>query len=80
MPACTHSKPQPLVPLELAYGAKADAIALNNQGMQAYLAGQVAEAKNFFGQAIKAAPDSGHDRRCSAKKRPAETGRFLMDR
>ena len=59
LPACTHSKPQPLVPLELAYGVKADAIALNNQGMQAYLAGQVAEAKNFFGQAIKAAPDSG---------------------
>ena len=51
LPACTHSKPQPLVPLELAYGVKGDAIALNNQGMQAYLAGQGAEAKNFFGQA-----------------------------
>lgn len=59
LPACMHSKPKPLVPLELAYGAKPNAIALNNQGTQAYLAGQVAEAKNFFGQAIKAVPDSG---------------------
>lgn len=59
LPACTHSKPKPLVPLELAYGAKADAVALNTQGTQAFLAGQLAEAKNFFGQAIKAAPDSG---------------------
>ncbi|HQY58978.1 MAG: tetratricopeptide repeat protein [Nitrospira sp.] len=59
LPACTHSKPKPLVPLTLDYGVKADAIALNNQGMQAYVAGQVAEAKGFFGQVIKAAPDSG---------------------
>lgn len=58
-PACTHSKPKPLVPLELAYGAKADAIALNNQGTQAYLTGQLSEAKTYFGQAVKAAPDSG---------------------
>jgi len=57
--ACSHEKPKPLVPLELAYGAKADANQLNNQGMQAFLAGQMAEAKNFFGQAIQAAPDSG---------------------
>lgn len=58
-PACTHAKPKPLVPLELTYGAKADAIALNAQGAQAFQAGQLAEAKTFFGQAIKAAPDSG---------------------
>ena len=58
-PACAHEKPKPLVPLDLAYGAKADANALNNQGRQAFLAGQMAEAKEFFGQAIKAAPDSG---------------------
>jgi len=57
--ACTHEKPKPLVPLELAYGSRADANALNNQGRQAFLAGQMAEAKDFFGQAIKAAPDSG---------------------
>ena len=58
-PACTHEKPKPLVPLDLAYGAKADVNALNNQGMQAFLAGHMAEAKDFFGQVIKAAPDSG---------------------
>ena len=57
--ACAHEKPKPLVPLELAYGAKADANALNNQGRQAFLAGQMAEAKDFFGQVIKIAPDSG---------------------
>ena len=57
--ACTHAKPKPLVPLELAYGTKADAIALNTQGAQAFQAGQMAEAKNLFGQAVKAAPDSG---------------------
>ncbi len=57
--ACTHEKPKPLVPLELTYGTKADAIALNTQGAQAFQAGQMAEAKNLFGQAVKAAPDSG---------------------
>ena len=29
--ACTHAKPKPLVPLELSYGTKADAIALNTR-------------------------------------------------
>jgi Tfp pilus assembly protein PilF len=58
-PACTHSKPKPLVPLELAYGANAQAVTLNSQGTQAFQAGQMAEAKDYFGQAIKAAPDSG---------------------
>ncbi|GMV50105.1 MAG: tetratricopeptide repeat protein [Nitrospira sp.] len=57
--ACTHSKPKPLMPLELAYGANAQAIALNTQGTQAFQSGQLPEAKNYFGQAIKAAPDSG---------------------
>ncbi len=58
-PACTHSKPTPLVPLELVSGANAQAIALNTQGTQAFQSGQLAEAKNYFGQAIKAVPDSG---------------------
>ena len=57
--ACAHEKPKPLVPLELAYGVKADANALNNQGRQAFLAGQMAEAKDLFGQLITAVPDSG---------------------
>ncbi|HNO34222.1 MAG TPA: tetratricopeptide repeat protein [Nitrospira sp.] len=59
MGACTHSKPKPLVPLELAYGAKSDTIALNGQATQAFLAGQMAEAKNLFAQVVAAAPDSG---------------------
>lgn len=58
-PACTHSKPKPLVPLELASGANAQAVALNTQGMQAFQSGQFAEAKNYFAQAVKAVPDSG---------------------
>ena len=59
LPACTGSKPKPLLPLDLAYGANAQAVALNTQGMQAYQGGQLAEAKNYFAQAIKAVPDSG---------------------
>ncbi|CAE6787122.1 MAG: tetratricopeptide repeat protein [Nitrospira sp.] len=57
--ACSHSKPKPLVPLELAYGAKAETIALNSQATQAFLTGQMAEAKNLFAQVVAAAPDSG---------------------
>lgn len=59
LPACTGSKPKPLLPLDLAYGANAQAVALNTQGMQAFQGGQLAEAKNYFAQAIKAVPDSG---------------------
>lgn len=57
--ACTHSKPKPLVPLELAFGANTQAVALNTQGTQAFQGGQLAEAKNYFGQTVKAVPDSG---------------------
>ena len=57
--ACTHSKPTPLVPLELTSGANAQAVALNTQGMQAFHSGQFAEAKTYFAQAIKTVPDSG---------------------
>ncbi len=57
--ACSHSKPKPLVPLELAYGVKAETIALNGQATQAFLTGQMAEAKNLFAQVVAAAPDSG---------------------
>ncbi|HVG02393.1 MAG TPA: tetratricopeptide repeat protein [Nitrospira sp.] len=58
-PACTHSKPKPLVPLELAFGANAQAVALNTQGTQAFESRQLAEAKSLFAQTVKAAPDSG---------------------
>ena len=57
--ACTHSKPKPLVPLELTSGANAQAIALNTQGTQAFQGGQLAEAKNYFDQSIKLVPVSG---------------------
>ncbi len=59
LPACTHSKPKPLVPLELDSGASAQAVALNTQGAQAFKGGHLAEAKNYFAQGIKAVPDSG---------------------
>ena len=58
-PACTHSKPKPLVPLELTTGANGQAVALNTQGTQAFQSGRFAEAKSLFAQAVKAAPDSG---------------------
>ena len=58
-PACTHSKPKPLVPLELTSGANAQAVTLNTQGTQAFQSGQLAEAKNYFAQAVSAVPDSG---------------------
>lgn len=57
--ACSHSKPKPLVPLDLAFGAKAETIALNSRASQAFLAGQMAEAKTLFAQVIEALPDSG---------------------
>ena len=57
--ACAKSKPKPLVPLQLGMGATAQAIALTAQGSEAYQSAQFAEAKNNFGQAVKAAPDSG---------------------
>ncbi len=59
LPACTHSKPKPLVPLELTSGAGAPVVALNTQGMEAYQGRQFAEAKSYFGQVIQAVPDSG---------------------
>ena len=57
--SCAKSKPKPLVPLQLGMGATAQAIALTAQGSEAYQSAQFAEAKNYFGQAVKAAPDSG---------------------
>jgi Tfp pilus assembly protein PilF len=58
-PACTHSKPKPLVPLDLTTGANSQAVALNTQGTQAFQSGQFAEAKGLFAQVVNAAPDSG---------------------
>lgn len=58
--ACAgKEKPKPLVPLALGAGAQASAIALTQQGTTAYQSGQFMEAKNYFRQAVAAAPDSG---------------------
>jgi Tfp pilus assembly protein PilF len=57
--SCAKSKPKPLVPLKLGTGATSDAQSLTQRGTEAYQARQFTEAKSYFDQAVKAAPDSG---------------------
>lgn len=57
--ACSKSKAKPLVPLALESGVKPQAVALTEQGTQAYQVRQFDEAKNYFSQAVAAAPQSG---------------------
>jgi len=57
--ACFKSKPKPIVPLMLDPGNKPQAIALTEQGTQAYQAKQFEEAKTYFSQAMALAPQSG---------------------
>lgn len=57
--ACSKSKEKPLVPLELEPGVKLQAITLTEQGTQAYRGRHFEEAKNYFSQAVTAAPQSG---------------------
>jgi len=57
--ACFKSKEKPLVPLALESGVKTQAVALTEQGTQAYQANQFDEAKKYFSQAVEAAPQSG---------------------
>jgi len=57
--ACSWSKTQPLVPLALESGVKPQAVVLTEQGTQAYQARQFDDAKNYFSQAVVAAPQSG---------------------
>ena len=57
--ACSKSKAKPLVPLALESDAKPQAVALTEQGTQAYQARQFDEAKGYFSQAVTAAPQSG---------------------
>ena len=60
MTACS-SKRKPLVPLALTEGgAGPQAMALTEQGTQAYQAKQFGEAKKYFEQAVAAVPESGH--------------------
>jgi len=57
--ACFKSKGTPLVPLALEFGVKPQAVMLTEQGTQAYQARQFDDAKNYFSQAVAAAPQSG---------------------
>lgn len=58
MTACSQKR-KPLVPLALDGEAKSQAAALTEQGTQAYQAKQFEEAKQYFEQAVTAAPQSG---------------------
>ncbi|HXX73772.1 MAG TPA: tetratricopeptide repeat protein [Nitrospiraceae bacterium] len=57
--ACAKPKAKPLVPLTLDPGNTPQAIALTEQGTQAYQARQFEEAKTYFSQAMALAPQSG---------------------
>ena len=57
--ACSTGKTKPLVPLALESGMKPQAVALTEQGTQAYQAKEFEEAKNYFSQAVAVAPQSG---------------------
>ena len=52
-------KVRPLVPLALDYGTTPQAVTFNEQGTQAYQARQFEQAKQYFSQAVTAAPQSG---------------------
>jgi Flp pilus assembly protein TadD len=53
------TKSRPLVPLALDRSAVPQAVTLTEQGTQAYQARQFQEAKQYFSQAVTAAPQSG---------------------
>jgi len=57
--ACSKNKAKPLVPLALETGVKPQAITLTEQGTQAFQGKEFEEAKNYFLQAVTAAPQSG---------------------
>ena len=57
--ACSKSRSKPLVPLAIESGVKPQAVTLTEQGTQAYQAKQFDDAKNYFSQAVAAAPQSG---------------------
>lgn len=57
--ACFKTKEKPFVPLALESGVKPHVVTLTEQGTQAYQAKQFDDAKNYFSQALAAAPQSG---------------------
>jgi Flp pilus assembly protein TadD len=52
-------KVRPLVPLALDHGTTPQAVTLTEQGTQAYQAHQFEQAKQYFSEAVTAAPQSG---------------------
>jgi Tfp pilus assembly protein PilF len=56
--ACAK-KARPLVPLALERGEASQAVTSTEQGTQAYQARQFEQAKQYFSQAVTAAPQSG---------------------
>jgi Tfp pilus assembly protein PilF len=58
MTACSQKR-KPLVPLALDGEVKSQAMALTEQGTQAFQAQQYEDAKRYFEQAVSAAPQSG---------------------
>jgi Tfp pilus assembly protein PilF len=57
--AACAKKARPLAPLSLDRGAVPQAVTLTEQGTQAFQARQFEEAKQYFSQAVTAAPQSG---------------------
>lgn len=57
--ACSKTKAKPLVPLALDGGSTPQAVALTEQGADAYQRKQFDEAKGLFSQAMAADPQSG---------------------
>ena len=57
--ACFKTKEKPFVPLSLESGVEPHVVTLTEQGTQAYQAKQFDDAKNYFSQALAAAPQSG---------------------
>lgn len=59
LPACAKKKGKILLPLALEPTAISQAVALTEQGTKAYQGKDFEEAKQYFSQAIAAAPESG---------------------
>jgi Tfp pilus assembly protein PilF len=57
--AACAKKARPLVPLGLDRDATSQAVTFTEQGTQAYQARQFEQAKQYFSQAVTAAPQSG---------------------
>ena len=57
--ACEKGRGKPLVPLALEHHVTPQAVTFNEQGTQAYQSRRFEDAKQYFSQAVAAAPQSG---------------------